>query len=86
MTNLTVNSTNVEILKALNSVDVNDFEVEDSVYLNDYDATAIKYTHCDGYFFDDNFSNKWTFDPYDFDTDEEGRITMNSDIWLKSKF
>jgi hypothetical protein len=76
----------VEILEALNSVDSNDWEVEDQVYLNDLDTNAVKYTHVDGYFYSDNTNNYWTADPYDFDTDEETEaITMNNTVWLSQR-
>ena len=84
MKTLTVESTREEILKAFFSIDLNNIEIEDEVYLNDEDAIAVKYTHCEGYFYNLGNGQEWfTIDPYDFETDEEGYITLNHKVWLK---
>ena len=74
-----------EILNSLNSVDSNDWVLEDSVYLNDLDTTAHKYEHCDGYFYSDNHNDYWIADPNDFEIDEDENITMPNAVWLKNK-
>lgn len=84
MKTLTTESTREEILEAFSSVDLNNIEIEDEVYLDDEDATAVKYTHCEGYFYKLGNGQEWfTIDPYDFETDEEERITLNHKVWLK---
>ena len=81
MTNLT----NTEILENLYSVPAEDWKREDEVYLNGLDTTAVKYSHCEGYFYSDNFNSYWIADAYDFETDEDGNITMPNAVWLSQR-
>ena len=73
--------TKAEILESLASVDTNEWEVVDSIYLNDLDTTAYNYAHVDGYFYSDNFNKFWISDPHDFDSNGD----LINPIWLGSK-
>jgi len=82
---MTTLTTSTEILDALYSVSMEDWKVEDTVYLNDLDTDAIKYHHVEGYFYSDNFNEYWIADPNDFETDDEGYTSMPNAIWLRQR-
>ena len=72
--------TKEEILSSLNSVDYMEWEVVDSIYLNNLDTTAHNYSHVDGYFYSDSFNKFWVLDPHDFDSNGD----LINPVWLKS--
>lgn len=77
--------TKTEILEALASIPAEDWVREDIVYLNDLDSDAVKYEHCEGYYYSDNHNQYWIADPNDFEVDDDGYISMPNAVWLKNK-
>lgn len=62
-----------------------DAKVEDKVYLNDLDTMAYAYEGIEGYWYSDNFNAYWIKDPYDYEVDEDGIISMPNAVWLYQK-